>query len=95
LREVPRARVPPAQEALPRVALHYALKADAARAGGHQKYRRRGGSNGSRDDGRKVQLGERLGMRPRVHTHPSNQRERDIRNAVEFGVRTFVADKPR
>ena len=28
-----------------------------------------------------------------IHTHPI-KRDRDIRNALEFGVRTFVADNP-
>ncbi len=42
-----------------------------------------------------VQLVERLGIDPAlcIHTHPI-KRDRDIRNALEYGVRTFVADNP-
>jgi ornithine decarboxylase len=42
-----------------------------------------------------VQLVERLGIAPErcIHTHPI-KREQDIRNAMKFGVRTFVADNP-
>jgi ornithine decarboxylase len=42
-----------------------------------------------------VQLVSRLGISPDrcIHTHPI-KREQDIRNALEFGVRVFVADNP-
>jgi ornithine decarboxylase len=42
-----------------------------------------------------VQLAQRLGVEPQrcIHTHPI-KREEDIRNALHFGVRTFVADNP-
>jgi ornithine decarboxylase len=42
-----------------------------------------------------VQLAARLGVDPRscIHTHPI-KREQDIVNAIQFGVRTFVADNP-
>ena len=42
-----------------------------------------------------VQLVQSLGLEPQrcIHTHPI-KRDRDIRNALEFGVRTFVADNP-
>ena len=42
-----------------------------------------------------VQLVERLGVQPQrcIHTHPI-KRAQDIRNAIEFGVSTFVADNP-
>src|SRR3954470_11141004 len=42
-----------------------------------------------------VHLVHRLGADPKrcIHTHPI-KRDQDIRNAVEFGVRVFVADNP-
>ena len=42
-----------------------------------------------------VQLVQRLGVAPErcIHTHPI-KRDSDIRNALDFGVRTFVADNP-
>jgi len=42
-----------------------------------------------------VHLVRRLGVDPKrcIHTHPI-KRDQDIRNAVAFGVRTFVADNP-
>ncbi len=42
-----------------------------------------------------VQLVQRLGVDAErcIHTHPI-KRAQDIRNALEFGVRTFVADNP-
>jgi ornithine decarboxylase len=77
--------------ALPGVDLHYALKplphAAAVRtvieAGGFLDLATTG----------EVQLASRLAADPRrcIHTHPIKT-ERDIRNAVHFGVRTFVAD---
>src|SRR3984885_11000688 len=77
--------------ALPGVALHYALKplphAAAVRtvieAGGYLDLATTG----------EVQLAARLGVAPQrcIHTHPIKS-ARDIRNALHFGVRTFVAD---
>jgi ornithine decarboxylase len=77
--------------ALPGVDLHYALKplphAAAVRtvieAGGFLDLATTG----------EVQLAAHLGVDPRrcIHTHPIKS-ARDIRNAVHFGVRTFVAD---
>jgi ornithine decarboxylase len=77
--------------ALPGIDLHYALKplphAAAVRtvieAGGFLDLATTG----------EVQLAARLGVPPErcIHTHPIKA-ERDIRNAVHFGVRTFVAD---
>jgi ornithine decarboxylase len=79
--------------ALPGVALHYALKplphAAAVRtviaAGGFLDLATTG----------EVQLAARLGIAPQrcIHTHPIKT-VRDIRNALHFGVRTFVADNP-
>jgi ornithine decarboxylase len=42
-----------------------------------------------------VHLASRLGIDPQrcIHTHPI-KRDQDIRNALEFGVRIFVADNP-
>jgi ornithine decarboxylase len=42
-----------------------------------------------------VHLARRLGIDPQrcIHTHPI-KRDQDIRNALEFGVRIFVADNP-
>jgi ornithine decarboxylase len=77
--------------ALPGVDLHYALKplphAAAVRtvieAGGFLDLATTG----------EAQLAARLGVPPErcIHTHPIKT-ERDIRNALHFGVRTFVAD---
>jgi ornithine decarboxylase len=77
--------------ALPGVDLHYALKplphAAAVRtviaAGGFLDLATTG----------EVQLAARLAVCPQrcIHTHPIKT-DRDIRNAVHFGVRTFVAD---
>jgi ornithine decarboxylase len=77
--------------ALPRVALHYALKplphAAAVRTvidlGGHLDLATSG----------EVELAARLAVDPArcIHTHPIKT-AREIRNALQFGVRTFVAD---
>jgi len=81
------------KKALPRVTLHYALKpmphAAVVRAVADE-----GGSMDLATTG-EVQLVEQLGIAPSlcIHTHPI-KRERDIRNAIAFGVRTFVADNP-
>ncbi len=79
------------QRALPGVDLHYALKPLPAAAvvrtiideGGWLDLATTG----------EVQLAASLGVQPGrcIHTHPI-KRERDIRNALEYGVRTFVAD---
>jgi len=79
------------QRALPGVDLHYALKPlphaavvnTVAELGGWLDLATTG----------EVQLVKRLGMDPArcIHTHPI-KREIDIANALEFGVRTFVAD---
>jgi ornithine decarboxylase len=80
-------------QALPGVTLHYALKplphpavvCVIAQLGGHMDLATTG----------EVQLVQSLGIDPEhcIHTHPI-KRERDIRNALEYGVRTFVADNP-
>ena len=79
--------------ALPRVDLHYALKPmphpalvqTVIAAGGFLDLATTG----------EVQLVERLGVAPErcIHTHPI-KRPQDIANALQFGVRTFVADNP-
>lgn len=81
------------RQALPGVELHYALKplphAAVVRVIGEL-----GGSMDLATSG-EVQLVQSLGIDPArcIHTHPI-KRECDIRNALEFGVRTFVADNP-
>jgi ornithine decarboxylase len=79
--------------ALPGVDLYYALKPlphpavvrTVARLGGFLDLATTG----------EVQLITRLGLDPArcIHTHPI-KREQDIRNALEAGVRIFVADNP-
>jgi len=81
------------RKALPRVHLHYALKPMPHPAvvrtviaeGGYLDLATTG----------EVQLVRRLGLGPErcIHTHPIKRHE-DIANALEFGVRTFVADNP-
>ncbi|MGH8150479.1 MAG: type III PLP-dependent enzyme, partial [Steroidobacteraceae bacterium] len=81
------------RRALPGVDLHYALKPlphpavvrTIVEAGGCLDLATTG----------EVQLVARLGVDPRrcIHTHPIKRSE-DIANALEFGVRTFVADNP-
>jgi ornithine decarboxylase len=77
--------------ALPGVDLHYALK-PLPHAAAVQSVLAAGGFLDLATTG-EVQLAERLGASPTrcIHTHPIKT-ERDIRNAVQFGVRTFVAD---
>jgi ornithine decarboxylase len=81
------------KKALPRVALHYALKplphpavAEAVIA--------EGGCLDLATTG-EVQLAQRLGIAPErcIHTHPIKRPE-DIENALAYGVTTFVADNP-
>jgi ornithine decarboxylase len=81
------------RKALPGVDLHYALKPlphpavvrTVIEAGGRLDLATSG----------EVELVRRLGVAPErcIHTHPI-KRDRDIRNALDFGVRVFVADNP-
>jgi ornithine decarboxylase len=81
------------RQALPRVDLHYALKSMP-----HPAVVRtviaEGGFLDLATTG-EVQLAQRLGVAPErcIHTHPIKRSE-DIANALEFGVRIFVADNP-
>ena len=81
------------QKALPAVDLHYALKPlphpDVVNAVVEQ-----GGWLDLATNG-EVQLVARLGVDAArcIHTHPI-KRDSDIRNALEYGVKTFVADNP-
>jgi ornithine decarboxylase len=79
------------QRALPKVALHYALK-PLPSAAVVRTIVDEGGSLDLATSG-EVQLAAALGVEPGrcIHTHPI-KRERDIRNALAYGVRTFVAD---
>src|SRR5579862_8945267 len=79
------------QRALPRVALHYALK-PLPHAAVVRVVAEQGGSLDLATTG-EVQLAAALGVDPArcIHTHPI-KRPQDIRNALEYGVRTFVAD---
>ena len=81
------------RHALPRVDLHYALKPlphpavvrTIVAEGGYLDLATTG----------EVHLAQRLGVDPQrcIHTHPIKRAE-DIRNALSFGVRVFVADNP-
>ena len=77
--------------ALPRVSLHYALK-PMPHTAVVRTVLQEGGSLDLATSG-EVQLVRRLGVDPDrcIHTHPI-KRPPDIRNALEFGVRTFVVD---
>ncbi|HXR18635.1 MAG TPA: type III PLP-dependent enzyme [Steroidobacteraceae bacterium] len=79
------------RRALPHVALHYALK-PLPHAAVARTIIEEGGALDLATSG-EVQLASALGVDPRrcIDTHPI-KRERDIRNALEYGVRTFVAD---
>jgi ornithine decarboxylase len=81
------------RKALPGVDLHYALK-PLPHAAVVQTVIEEGGFLDLATSG-EVQLVQRLGVSPDrcIHTHPI-KREQDIRNALQFGVRTFVADNP-
>src|ERR1700743_3127886 len=81
------------RKALPGVDLHYALK-PMPHPAVVQTVIDEGGFLDLATTG-EVQLVERLGADPKrcIHTHPI-KRDQDIRNAVNFGVRTFVADNP-
>ncbi len=80
-------------KALPGVDLHYALK-PLPHPAVVQTILDAGGFLDLATTG-EVQLVSRLGVSPErcVHTHPI-KRDSDIRNALHFGVRTFVADNP-
>ncbi|HWX69323.1 MAG TPA: type III PLP-dependent enzyme [Steroidobacteraceae bacterium] len=88
-----RAQLRKLRKALPRVDLHYALKPMPHPAvvetvlaeSGHLDLATTG----------EVQLARRLGVDPArcIHTHPIKRPE-DIANALQFGLRLFVADNP-
>src|SRR5205807_9202415 len=81
------------RKALPGVDLHYALK-PMPHAAVVRTVLEEGGFLDLATTG-EVQLVQRLGVAADrcIHTHPI-KREQDIRNAIRFGVRTFVADNP-
>jgi ornithine decarboxylase len=81
------------RKALPGVDLHYALK-PLPHAAVVQTVVAAGGWLDLATTG-EVQLVRSLGVEAArcIHTHPI-KRDCDIRNAIEFGVRTFVADNP-
>jgi ornithine decarboxylase len=81
------------RQALPGVDLHYALK-PLPHAAVVRIIVEQGGWLDLATTG-EVQLLQGLGVDPKrcIHSHPI-KRPRDIRNALEFGVRTFVADNP-
>jgi len=81
------------QRALPGVHLHYALK-PLPQAAVVRAIIDAGGWLDLATSG-EIQLVQGLGVAPGrcIHTHPI-KREQDIRNALAFGVRTFVADNP-
>jgi ornithine decarboxylase len=79
--------------ALPQVDLHYALK-PLPHPAVVQTVIDEGGFLDLATTG-EVQLVQRLEIQPDrcIHTHPIKRPE-DIENALEFGIRTFVADNP-
>jgi len=81
------------RRALPGVELYYALK-PLPHPAVVRTILQEGGSLDLATTG-EVQLVQRLGADPArcIHTHPI-KRDQDIRNAISFGVRTFVADNP-
>jgi ornithine decarboxylase len=81
------------KKALPRVDLHYALK-PMPHPAVVETVVAEGGFLDLATTG-EVQLAQRLGVDPArcIHTHPIKRPE-DIANALEFGVRLFVADNP-
>jgi len=81
------------RKALPGVDLHYALK-PLPHAAIVQALLEEGGWLDLATSG-ELQLAQRLGVDPGrcIHTHPI-KRDCDIRNALAYGVRTFVADNP-
>ena len=81
------------RKALPGVDMHYALKPLP-----HSAVVRTVNAEGAFMDlatTGEVQLVQRLGIDPKrcIHTHPI-KRDQDIRNALEYGVKVFVADNP-
>src|SRR5262245_59904479 len=80
-------------KALPGVDLHYALK-PLPHASVVQTILDLGGYLDIATTG-EVHLATRLGVPPErcIHTHPI-KRDSDIRNALHFGIRIFVADNP-
>jgi ornithine decarboxylase len=81
------------RKALPHVDLHYALK-PMPHPAVVQTILDEGGYLDLATTG-EVQLARRLGVDPErcIHTHPI-KRPADIENALDYGVRTFVADNP-
>ncbi len=81
------------QRALPGVDLHYALK-PLPHAAVIQTVIEKGGWLDLATTG-EVQLVRQLGIDPErcIHSHPI-KRPSDIRNALEYGLSTFVADNP-
>jgi ornithine decarboxylase len=81
------------RQALPGVDLHYALK-PLPHAAVVRVIMEQGGGFDLATTG-EVRLVQALGVAPErcIHTHPI-KRERDIRNALAYGVTTFVADNP-
>ncbi|HUN24713.1 MAG TPA: type III PLP-dependent enzyme [Steroidobacteraceae bacterium] len=81
------------RRALPRVDLHYALK-PLPHPAVVQTIIDEDGYLDLATTG-EVQIAQRLGVDPSrcIHTHPI-KRDADIRNALHFGIRTFVADNP-
>src|SRR6201987_611509 len=81
------------KKALPRVDLHYALK-PMPHPAVVETVLNEGGFLDLATTG-EVQLVQRLGVDPGrcIHTHPIKRPE-DIANALELGVRLFVADNP-
>src|SRR3984893_16677217 len=81
------------RKALPRVDLHYALK-PMPHPAVVQTVIEEGGFLDLATTG-EMQLVQRLSVAPDrcIHTHPI-KREQDIANALQFGVRLFVADNP-
>jgi ornithine decarboxylase len=81
------------RRALPGVDLHYALK-PLPHAAVVQTIIEQGGWLDLATTG-EAQLARRLNVAPErcIHTHPI-KRDIDIRNALDYGVRTFVADNP-
>ncbi|HUA90344.1 MAG TPA: type III PLP-dependent enzyme [Steroidobacteraceae bacterium] len=81
------------KKALPHVDLHYALK-PMPHPAVVQTILDEGGYLDLATTG-EVQLARRLGVDPArcIHTHPI-KRPADIQNALDYGVRTFVADNP-
>ena len=81
------------QAALPGVTLHYALK-PLPHVAVVQVLAAEGASFDLATNG-EVEIVRRAGVPPErcIHTHPI-KREGDIRTALDYGVRTFVADNP-